>query len=103
MKGKLTIIGTDASETVTVLTAAPELEQLQAAVGGSIEVVPYFTKFRGATCVVFCHEEGKLIGLRPNLLAQVLWERAVGRVVVGDLLVGPIAIITGDAELLEAL
>lgn len=103
MKGRLTIIGPDASETSTPLTAPPELEQLQAAVGGSIEVVPLFTTFRGERCVVFCNEEGKLEGLAPNILAQVLWERAVGRPISDDLLVGPIAIITGDAALLAAL
>lgn len=103
MRGKLTIVGIDTTETSVLLLAPPSLEQLQAAVGGHIEVIPYFTRFRGADCVAFCNEEGKLESLAPNIIGQMLWEQAVGQPVRDDFLVGPIAIVTGDAELLAAL
>lgn len=103
MRGKMTVIGTDACEASVLLTAPPTLEQLQAAVGGHIEVVPLFTKYNGAECVAFCNEEGKLENLAPNLFAQMLWEHAVGGPIADDFLVGPIAIIEGDEELLRAL
>lgn len=100
------------------LDAAPTLEALQAGVGGDIEHVPMFDTIQddgGAThkCVCFCNEEGKLDGLPVNNLATVLWDRALkrsghhgllqsnGR--PADVLVGPIVVIIGDDELLEAL
>lgn len=103
MKGKLTVIGTDFMETNLDLTDTPSLEMLRAAVGGPIEVVPLFTKFGNAPCVAFCHEEGKLEGLLRNILAQEYWEISAGCVISGDWLVGPIAIVTGDDELLASL
>lgn len=103
MKGTLTVIRIDGRRDITALPTAPTLDQLRAAVGGAIEVIPFFTKFEGRECVAFCHEEGKLEGLAANPVAQGLWERAVRRRISADYLVGPIAIITGDAELLRAL
>jgi Domain of unknown function (DUF3846) len=103
MRGQLTTIKPDGTTTFTSLSASPTLEQLQTAVGGHLEVVPLFTHLNGETCVVFCNEEGKLEGLEPNDLAQLLWEKAVGRPIRDDYLVGPIAIITGDRALLAAL
>jgi hypothetical protein len=103
MIGQLTTIAPDGTATFITLTGSPTLEQLQTAVGGHIEVVPYFTKFNGEQCVAFCNEEGKLVGLPANRLAQMFWERAVGRRISGDYLVGSIAIITGDDALLSSL
>lgn len=103
MKGRLTVIGTDYMETTLDLSNTPPLEVLQAAVEGHIEVVPLFNTFRGASCVAFCNEDGKLEGMIRNILAQELWETAAGCVISGDFLVGPIAIVTGDDELLRSL
>lgn len=103
MRGNMIVIGIDGSQIVTRLTAPPTIEQLHAAVGGYIEMVPFFTTFEGNECVAFCNEEGKLEGLPPNIPAQILWQIAVRRVIRDDLLVGPIVVITGDEELLRAL
>jgi len=103
MKGRLTIIRSDGTRAVTDLSAPPTLEQLREGVGGPIEVVPFFTTFADAACVAFCHEEGKLDGLPVNLTDQALWETAVGGPIQTDILVGPIVIVSGDTELLEAL
>jgi hypothetical protein len=103
MIGKLVIIGTDAMETTVPLTAPPTVEQLQAAVDGYIETIPFFTTFDGRECIAFCNEEGKLHEMAPNLFAQALWEIAIGRSIADDFLVGPVAIVVGDRELLEAL
>lgn len=48
----------------------PTLPQLQNAVGGYIEMVPYGAKVRQWKMV--CNEEGLLIGLPPNQLATAL-------------------------------
>lgn len=86
------------------ITAAPTLEQLQAIVGGYIEAVPLFESFGGSPCVAFCNEEGKLIGLPYNDLATGLWHCAIGlEYPLDDALFGNVALIVGDAELIEAL
>jgi hypothetical protein len=104
MKGKMIVIGTDAKGPgITQLTGPPSLEQLSAAVQGHIEVVPGFNNYDSFECVAFCNEEGKLKNLPPNFFAQYLWELAMGRPIPEDFLVGPIAIIIGDAELLRSL
>jgi hypothetical protein len=58
------------------------LEQLQAAVGGLIEVVrTHNMNLTGL--VVFCNEEGLLLGLPPNVNASLF----VGSPLVGDVIV----------------
>lgn len=44
----------------------PALEKMQMAVGGYIEVVPGFSKYKGRMCMALCNEEGKLEGLERN-------------------------------------
>jgi hypothetical protein len=80
----------------------PDLDRLQAIVGGSIEIVPYFETIWGRRCVAFCNEEGKLKGLAPNVPAQMLWAACVGGR-PGDHLVGPIVVLAGTTAFLEAL
>lgn len=101
MKGKATIIAPDGTETVTEFTAQPGLEFLKKAVGGFIEIVPYWNKFRDAECVVFCNEEGKLHNLPINRKATEHWHSVAPA--VGDILLGSVLILTGDDEFLEAL
>ena len=94
----------------TPLDAPPTLEQLRAAIGGGyIELVPYWQTInhRREThrCVAFCDEHGKGNGLPLNGYATVLWrfaQTAVG-VKLSDYLVGPVIIIYGDDELMEAM
>jgi hypothetical protein len=85
------------------LVAQPTLEQLQSGVGGSIELVPHFTKLGPRQCVAFCNEEGKIHGLKPNQLAHILWESSYGSAITTDYLVGPIVIIVGTPSFLSQL
>ena len=87
------------------ITQAPELGLLNAIVGGPIELVPFFTSYGGNSCVAFCNEHGKLPPkiLPLNVHAQVLWEKAVGRRITEDYLVGTIAIIVGPQSFLGTL
>lgn len=109
MKGEMIVIADDGLaclENRFELTAPPELEDLQARVGGGyIEVVPRFNVFEGKRCVALCNEDGKHLPLIQNTRATQLWADAVKRPFheLGDVLVGPIVILTGDKEFMEAL
>ena len=83
----------------------PSIKVIQKIVGGHFELVPYFTKYDGTMCLAFCHSEGKLlhVNLPPNKFAQVLWEKALGRPITEDHLVGTIAIIVGPESFLRTL
>ena len=85
----------------------PDLEHLQKAVGGSIQLIPYFNTIRidGAThkCVAFCDEEGKLSAKSLNRMAQVFWELAAPSVARHDRLVGSIVVVWGDNNLMSEL
>ena len=75
-------------------------------VGGYIECIPYFHKYGDLPCIAFCNEYGKLDApkkLPINRPAQVLWEKAVGRTIEEDFLVGTIAIVVGPKSFLEQL
>jgi hypothetical protein len=86
------------------LTEIPKLEKLKAGLnGGYMELVPFLNKFMGRYCVAFCDEDGKRKGLRPNELAQEIWEEAIGRPILNDHLVGPIVIIVGSLSFLSLL
>lgn len=102
MKGELIIIRTNGSMERRDLTAAPELEELQKAVGGYIEKLPHFSQFEGKPAVAFCNEEGKLRGLDLNPRATEVWaSNTSGRII--DRLCGDVAIITGDKVLMRKL
>jgi hypothetical protein len=88
---------------ITKLDRVPQLDQLKEIVGGWIEIVPYFTKYDGKSCIAFCNEEGKLHGLPYNPNAQKFWEVAYGRSITEDYLVGPIAIVVGPHSFLKNL
>jgi len=119
MKGKLVTIGVgsviDGNGTVRpeinekVLDHTPELEELQAAIGGGpIEPVPYFNRYDGQDCVAFVDEEGKNKGMPYNHAATALWEaqpqlRGYGGLRGLDWLVGPVGVGCGDHELLRDL
>ena len=83
----------------------PPLEVIQKIVGGYFELVPYFTKYDGSACLAFCNENGKLqhVNLPYNRFAHALWEKAVGRPITEDHLVGTIAIIVGPEKFLRSL
>lgn len=75
------------------------LTELQAAVGGYIEVVPGFHTYEGNACVVYCDEEGKLKDKPVNATASQAWEDALG-MFIGDVLVGDIVVLVGDDRFL---
>lgn len=87
-----------------------DLTRFQQAVGGYIETVPYFQTYKGRRCWALCNEEGKLKGLPVNIKATRLWFEQLPGVeqmepfsVAGDVLVGDVAIVFGDATLMEQL
>jgi hypothetical protein len=110
---------------ITALTAPPQLEYLQAAVGGFIEMAPGFNSIEHAgavvPCVVFANEEGKLQRLEVNVPATMLWDLALRRLVdddgkplyrngllmpngnPSDVLCGPILVLIGEPAFLDAL
>lgn len=102
MKGHITIIRADGTRTDEDHTAAPGLEYFQKIVGGYIERVPDFVAFEGRECFAYCDEEGKLKGKPTNEAATRAWE-AGSPYPVFDVLVGDIAIISGDHEFMEAM
>ena len=91
---------------------APKLDELKRALnGGWLESVPYFDtiEFEGAErkCWVLCDEEGKLKDLAYNKRATALWATALMRHgmtgPMGDVLCGPVVVLFGDDEFMEAL
>lgn len=103
MQGKLYVIKASGEVSEEALTNAPSLETLQSIVGGYIQIIPSFSTYRGAECVAFCNEEGKLDGLPVNRSASVAWQQAVGRFRIDDFLVGDVAVVCGDEELMADL
>jgi hypothetical protein len=111
MQGTMLVISPDGEVKRTALTAEPELETLQDAVGGWLEQVPYFLTMETLDglqpCIAFCNEEGKLSRPKPlpvNELATAHWAAAQTRagVDLDDVLVGNIVVIYGD-EILRAM
>lgn len=105
MRGTLTTIHPNGRRTEVQVSEPVTLEVLQSSVGGWLEIVPGLDKFEGKVCVAYCNEEGKIDRLPVNEPATELWAAAYGCPVeaLGDVLVGPIAIVTGDTEFMGAL
>jgi hypothetical protein len=121
MKGKMLIYrpGDPPERTVTEYTAPIPLADLQAAVGGFIEAVPYWDRFEVdgevVRAVIWCNEEGKLTGLPRNVYMTDLWEKHLQTQGMSrfrssgdprteaDFLVGSIAVVTGDDEFMDEL
>jgi hypothetical protein len=66
------------------------IEEIQQIVGGYVEVVGLDNNTS-----LWVNEEGKCIGLHPNLFATRLWEKFHGRT---DIVVGDVAILGGTDE-----
>lgn len=105
MKGTTTLIAVDGTETAVEWSHAIPLKFLQEAVGGYIELVPYFNEFRGAFCVAWCNEHGKISTppMEVNKKANEHWAIALNGAAMFDTLRGPILIVQGDNEFIEAL
>lgn len=80
---------------ITEFEEDPGLAALQEAVGGYIEVVPYFTVYKERMCTVLCNEEGKLVGAAPNNEATAAWRASFP---TDDVLVGDIAVVYGGLK-----
>jgi len=110
MKGTIISITPDFQRIITDCTEAVTLEQLREAIGGGyIELIPFFNNIEGTDgliirCVAFCDEDGKLKKLRFNEIATSLWRNAIRRNghQSNDVLCGPVAIVFGDKEFMEA-
>lgn len=107
MKGEMIVIPDNQHDDIKRRQYTVPVEELQAGVGGPIELIPYFRTFEGKRCVAFCNEEGKLPGRSPFLqghhnaeVTQLWWNQCEG---VRDVLYGPVVILTGDKEFMEAL
>jgi hypothetical protein len=102
---RLIVIEPDNTVTVRPLDGPPRLEELQKAVKGSIETVPYLTTFCGDPCIAFRNEEGKLERLPVNAVATKHWMTSIERLTfkINDVLVGPVVIITGPHSFLGRL
>ena len=99
-------------EKITDYTAPIPLADLQAAVGGYIEIVPHFSTIELAgklhRCLVFCDEDGKRKQLPRNHHGDLLWSEALMTAGLADspapdFLVGSIAVVIGDDEFMAAL
>jgi hypothetical protein len=112
-----------AAPAVRAVRDDPTLTELQEAVDGWIESVPFFNTVlidgQVIACVAYGNEEGKLANLPVNLAATQAWHRALQRIVNSDgerafpnglcgadgapvdLLVGPIIVVAGDAAFLH--
>jgi hypothetical protein len=110
MKGTIVIISQHRGH-ISKDIDRPELKYFTDAVGGYIEVVPYFTSIvwdgQLHECVAFCDEEGKIKRKEPNVSADLFWrmaqERAGLKMMIDDYLVGDICVVFGDKEFMREL
>jgi hypothetical protein len=119
MKGTIVVIAPNLPPKLTHTTAAPDLDVLKGAVGGYIELVPYFTSIEWPrdgvrrACVAFCNEDGKRLKLSRNTLADLFWHEAWVRDPISialrslspapDFLVGTVVVLYGDSEFMSEL
>ena len=102
MKGYATIIKADGTTSRTEYDKPIPLKDLQKAVGGYIQIVPMFEKYKSKACIAFINEEGKLDDLPLNVHATLLWETQVGNL-QGDYIVGDMIIVQGSIAFMKAL
>ena len=103
MKGTLTILRPSGEITQQDYASEVPLKDLNDAVGGYLETIPYFNTFDGKFCIAFCNEHSKINRLPANEPATHLWYRQTNRMIPGDYLAGSIAILTGDGEFMSNL
>jgi len=98
VQGKMITIKVDGTITEQAFDRVPTLEELKAAVGGWLELVPRMQRWHGKPCVAFCDEEGKLKQRPINELATAAWAFGGYDVICGD-----VVILTGDRDFLDGL
>jgi hypothetical protein len=56
----------DGTEEKKVYSKRPPLSDMQAAVGGLIEQIPWITTYKGEKCIAYCNEDGIGLELPEN-------------------------------------
>src|SRR5262245_12882175 len=112
MKGTMVTFAAGEAQRIREFDRAPTLDELKTAIGGGwIESVPYFDHIewqgKWRRCWAICDEEGKLKGFDINPRATLLWGKVLsakhGVLRMNDILVGPVAVLFGDAEFMATL
>jgi hypothetical protein len=105
VKGKIVIIKTDGTKIVKHYDRPPPLADLQAAVGGYIELALHLSTYDGKPCRTFVNEMGKLVGLPLNPYATALADQSMFLVFNGkrDYFVGDVCIVQGDEAFMREL
>jgi hypothetical protein len=97
------------------INTPPEVDVLRGILSGPLELVPCFDKVaycgKLQKCVAYCNEDGKGNRLRFNIAATMAWEQSLNSqgkslkdgMEMVDYLVGPIVVLFGDKEFMEAL
>ncbi len=107
MRGEIITIEMDGSMSRRPTATSENLPALNEAVGGMIGSVPRFTSFDGRQCRAYVNHDGSSLCLSENRAATRLWwdqlRQGGGEVVEGSRLHGPVVIVTGDAEFMDAV
>ena len=79
-------------------------EEIQDIVGGYIEIVPKFTTYgKDAKCLVFCNEDGRVLGLPKNDRATAAWGISWEGWTPQHFLVGTVVIVCGTPKQLNKI
>jgi hypothetical protein len=85
MSGTLLVFQPHSLPQVREFSQPPSLEEVQAEVGGDLQLVPGFRTIRyGAVvmdCFALCNANGKHKGLAMNDLATIAWKEALRRAI----------------------
>ncbi len=91
MKYLVTTITSYGGVKLGTVEGKPGLSLLQALVGGPIQQVPGWNRYRGRHATVWCNEEGLLHKMHSNLTATLIWHAFVSPDF--GTLVGPVVIV----------
>lgn len=126
MNGTMLIYATNGTYDIVSFNARPTLIEVQQAIGGGyFEQIPFFNTiaYNGEVhyCLAFCDEDGKRKSLPFNAKATELWDAALRRMrdIDGDwvypdgltkpngdptdVLAGPVAVMFGDEDFMDAV
>ena len=117
MRGTMLVFQPHSVPQVREFSQPPTLEEVQAVVGGDLQLVPGFRTIRYGDvvmdCFALCDANGTHKGLATNNLATIAWKEALRRaidaglwrseVMPTDPLVGSVAVLFGDREFMDAL
>jgi hypothetical protein len=105
MRGRAIIIMPEAGSRVEEheFDGPVPLPFLRAVIGGPIEPILFWDLHKSKPCAAFCREDGAELPINP--LATAMWMRDTGVTKLGkdNFITGPVVILIGDADFLEAL